>query len=126
MKKLFFLTLSLFALFGPLSSKEAKADFSYGAIGGAVSYGSGFFNPVGAYPGGFAGGFPGGAGFNPYWGGGYNLNSLQGGGWGGYPAGYGVPFGYGPSGGYGGGSAGGCNGGALTGGFGGFYSPFVR
>ncbi|MDX1920616.1 MAG: hypothetical protein SFU25_07795 [Candidatus Caenarcaniphilales bacterium] len=119
MKKLFFLILSLFVLFGPLMKDSAKADFSFGAIGGAVSYGSGFYNPV-------MGGF--GGGFNPYWGGGYNLNSLQGGGWGGYPAGYGVPFGYGPGNGFGGGigGAGGCNGGALTGGFGGFYSPFVR
>ena len=28
--------------------------------------------------------------YGPLWGGGYNLNSLPGGGWGGYPAGYGA------------------------------------
>lgn len=120
--------LSLLA-FSPLKS-EAYFDFSSVAVSGGAAFGNaGFYNPA------LASGYFGAAGF-PYtpgllWGGGYNLNSLNGGGWGGYPAGYG--FGAVGGGFAGGGFAGaGCPGGgiggaggALTGGFGGYYSPFV-
>ncbi|MDX1918087.1 MAG: hypothetical protein SFT81_02970 [Candidatus Caenarcaniphilales bacterium] len=65
-----------------------------------------------------------------FWGGGYNLNSLNGGGWGGFPAGYGLyyppsipgflaPYACHSS---------GCCGvqpGSLITGFGGYYSPFI-
>lgn len=112
--------LALLAFFAPSQSK-AFFDYSGGAIGanfgvGGAVWNPGFYNPAINYS---------------MWGGGYNLNSLNGGGWGGYPAG----FGFGPGGfigtpGFGVGGGGfpagpACNGGALTGGFGGFYSPYV-
>jgi len=72
---------------------------------------------------------------HPFWGGGYNTNSLAGGGWGGFPSGYGMQSGYpvnpyqyrnnnysyynhnlAPY---------NYQSGPLLGGFGGFYSPFV-
>jgi hypothetical protein len=75
---------------------------------------------------------------------GYNLNSMPGGGgWGGFPPGYhGLPAGYGPcsaganfsingggfgfnTGGFNGGGTNNLSPGIWTGGFGGFYSPFV-
>jgi len=103
------LCLSVFS-----QSFKAQANWQFGAAGAAGGFASGFYNPVA-----FAPGMPG---VNPLWGGGYNLNSLSGGGWGGFPAGYGFgpayPFMGAPS-------APAFNGGALTAGFGGFYSPFV-
>ncbi|HEY9886589.1 MAG TPA: hypothetical protein V6C96_04935 [Vampirovibrionales bacterium] len=109
-----FLNLLLigFVLISGLSLKvKANNFFGYGAAGGFNNVG----NPV------YSQGGP-----SPIWGGGYNLNSLSAGGWGGYPAGYANPYPQqqapmyqqpAPR----------QNGGMpLTGGFGGFYSPFLR
>lgn len=115
--------LSAIASILSINPFQAKADFLFGG-GGAAAGGyspAGYYNP--------SAGFPGMPGINPLWGGGYNLNSLSGGGWGGFPAGYG----FGPAYPYAGtpmsapGPAGGGNNGgpAMTGGFGGYYSPFV-
>ncbi|MDJ0624818.1 MAG: hypothetical protein QNJ31_00435 [Candidatus Caenarcaniphilales bacterium] len=121
MKKLFLSFLVLLVSSNILSAVSAQS-FSFGSIGGAVGYSNGLYNPA-LY------GTP--SPFPAFWGGGYNLNSLNGGGWGGYPAGYGVPHfaGGGVSPYYGGGCANNCGSGpcgALTGGFGGFYSPFIH
>jgi hypothetical protein len=107
-KKIIFV-LAILSIFLPLSS---KANWGWGA-GAAIGFNNGFYNPALTAPC---------SGFNSLWGGGYNLNSMMGsGGWGGYPAGYGFGLE-----GFGGINNPGCgNGGALTGGFGGFYSPFV-
>lgn len=118
MKKIFLSILIAVITSNFLLVKDANANY-FGGVGGAVAFSNGAYNPA------F---FGGPAPFPALWGGGYNLNSLAGGGWGGYPAGYGVPpfaaglYGGGHAGGFGGG-CGNC--GALTGGFGGFYSPFL-
>ncbi len=121
MHKTFFkLAFALLLFAFPLAS---EANW-FAGVGGAVGYNSGFYNPAFGYG---LGAVPG---VSPWWGGGYNLNSLSGGGWGGYPAGYGFTnvggVGFGAPAGIGG-VGGACpgGGGALTGGFGGFYSPFV-
>jgi hypothetical protein len=119
MKKTF-LVLSTFLVLCGLSL-ASEANFNGGVAGGAVAFNTGFYNPVI---------FGGGPGVGNLWGGGYNLNSLSGGGWGGFPAGYGFGPIYPPYASVGGGIPGGFGGGApcsgaLTGGFGGYYSPFV-
>jgi hypothetical protein len=116
MRKSIFFTLLFLSTF--FCQAQSQADF-YG--GGGFGFGAGgYYGTAPLTP-------------NPVWGGGYNLNSLAGGGWGGYPAGFGMPGGfYGgapfpaaviPQSGYSGGCPGG--GGALTGGFGGYYSPYI-
>ncbi len=112
MFKNFIILVFLFSLWSPLSS------FAWGYQPAPQG-----FNPAMGY------GAPTN-GFNPLWGGGYNLNSMMGnGGWGGFPAGYGFGGGAMPANNF---SApagnGGCPGGAggvSTGGFGGYYSPFI-
>ena len=113
----------LFLLFLISSFSINLTSMANGFGAGFATGGGGVLPAGGGYP--YNVSFPGGG---PFWGGGVNLNSLGGGGWGGFPAGYG----WGNSGIYqpaspnmcGGASS--CPGGALTGGFGGFYSPYVN
>lgn len=93
----------------------------FSAMSSKANWGQGYYNP--AFNPSLAM-----SPFNPLWGGGYNLNSMFGnGGWGGFPAGYGtmMPPMAAPNAALASPAAPCVGGGVMTGGFGGYYSPFI-